>query len=135
VPLELSAGQLNGHMLVPWCERSQRELMVQAKAAIDIKGGPWLGPDYWQQQVKPATKAQQFIASGIPLAMNPDSHSAAYFQSRGLALATPQEPERWLSPSYWQEIQRWVVALRTLWTLEAVGLKVKAEIEASTAVA
>jgi len=130
VPLRPTATTLNGHKLVPWCERGQRELLRQAKAAIDIKGGPWLGTDFWWQQVKPPTKAQQFVASGIPLAMNPDSHSAAYFQSCGLTLASPREPDRWLSRPYWDETQRCAAVLRPQWTLEAVGLQAKAQIEA-----
>jgi hypothetical protein len=129
VPMYLSKFQLNGHRLYPWSERTQRQLMSQAKAAIDIKGGPWLGAENWHQQVKPPTKGQQFVCSGIPFAVNRDSHCFDYFRSRGLLLATPDDPTRWFSHAYWEETKRFAESYRPQLSLEAVGLALKPLIE------
>jgi hypothetical protein len=123
VPLDLSERHLNGHQLVAWCSRAQRELMKQAKAAVDIKGGPWLGENQWHQQMKPPTKAQQWVLSGIPLAVNRDSHSFDYFHKRGLNLATPDDQQRWLSREYWQETKRFAEKHLGELSLEKIGLQ------------
>src|SRR6185295_16149899 len=52
VPLTFASERLNGHALHLWSEETQRQLMLQAKTALDIKAGPWLGPDCWAQQTK-----------------------------------------------------------------------------------
>lgn len=135
ITLKLTQTQLNGHRLVPWFEVPQRQLMQEAKAAIDIKGGPWLGQlsgsasmDYWQQQLKPPTKAQQFVCSGIPLAVNRDSHTFKYYRKRGLELTQPQEVQRWLSREYWEQTQAFARECRPQLTLERIGVCVRDQI-------
>ena len=131
--MRLTQTHLNGCRIFPWFEVPQRQLMQQAKAAIDIKGGAWLGtgnnaPDYWQQQVKPPTKGQQFVCSGIPLAINKDNYCCDYFKARGLELAGPEEPDRWLSRDYWEQTRRLAEALRPQLTLERIGVCVRDQI-------
>jgi hypothetical protein len=121
VPMDLSEHHLNGHRLVPWCEQAQLKLMQEAKAAIDIKGGCWLGGDQWHQQMKPPTKAQQFVLSGIAVALNRDSHSFDYFQRRGLTLASPDERDRWFSRDYWMETQEFAQRRREEFSLKTIG--------------
>jgi hypothetical protein len=128
VPMDLTEMHLNGHRVFPWRERIQRQLMLEARAAVDIKGGRWLGDSYWHQEMKPPTKGQQFVTSGIPFAVNQDSHCHAYFQSRGLTLATPDDRERWLSRAYWEETKRYAEAYRPQLSLENVGRKLQSVI-------
>jgi hypothetical protein len=98
--------------ILPWSPRLQSQMMAEAKAAIDIKGNGF------NQQLKPPTKAQQFICSGIPLAMNV-CDAVAYFEDHGLSIADPTEP-RWLSREYHNEIRAVATRLRPRLTLESV---------------
>ena len=67
--------------------------------------------------------------AGMPLAVNRDSHTFGYFQSRGLLLATPDDPERWFSRAYWEETQRFAKSYRPQLTLETIGRTLKSLIE------
>ncbi len=87
------------HECAQWSERTQREWMTSAKAAFDIKGASY------QQRHKPPTKAQQFIASGIPFAINHDAYAREHFEALGLPIPSPDDTERWLSRAYFDEIQ------------------------------
>jgi hypothetical protein len=91
--------------LVDWTPHSQRRHFEMAKAGLDIKGNSF------NQQTKPPTKIQQFVASGIPAAANRDSYSWEYFHERGLNLADPNDPERWFSESYWTETRHFIPQL------------------------
>jgi hypothetical protein len=64
-----------GCRLFSWSERLQAEMMRDCKAAVDIKM-----TEKFEQYLKPPTKAQQYVASGIPFAVNSDSYSAEYFR-------------------------------------------------------
>lgn len=91
--------------LVKWTPDSQRQHFEKAKAGLDIKG------NHFHHQMKPPTKIQQFVASGIPAAANRDSYSWEYFHERGLDLADPDDPERWLSKNYWKETHHFIPKL------------------------
>lgn len=82
-----------------WSEDRHLELLSQVRAAIDIKGNDF------RQRHKPAAKALDVIASGVPLAMNAESSSSRYLQGLGFEMATPEDRDRWLSEDYWQETQ------------------------------
>lgn len=71
-------GRVGGHRALPWSERRQREMMRACKAAFDVKHTA-----LFSQRHKPPTKGQQYVASGIPCALNPESYSAEYFRRRG----------------------------------------------------
>jgi hypothetical protein len=101
-----------------WNEVVQNRMMRECKAALDIKGGA----EDFSQWTKPATKAQKYVSSGIPVALNQDSYSAEYFRSRGFPLASPSE-ERWFTRAYWEETQAAARVLRPRLALEAVALR------------
>lgn len=108
----------------PWSERLQYEMMMDCKAAIDIKM-----TDQFNQNYKPPTKAQKYVASGIPFAINKESYSAEYFKNRGFELAAPNNVNWWFSPEYWQETKKYGEKLRVYTSLENVGLRYKELIE------
>lgn len=82
-----------------WTATRQRELTTSARAALDIKGNDF------RQRHKPPAKAIDFIASGLPLAMNADSSSTRHMQRLGLQLVAPEDTARWLSRNYWEEVE------------------------------
>lgn len=106
-----------------WTEDSQKVAMVRASAALDLKG------DTFDQVHKPPTKAQKYIMSGIPFATNPGNYVCEYFEDKGFKLATPDDPERWFSESYWRETHDFGERLRQDLTLENVALKYKTAID------
>jgi hypothetical protein len=99
----------------PWTEALQNALFIGARAGLDIKG------NQFQQRTKPPTKAQQFVASGIPVALNRESYGFEYFRSRGFEPATPDEPERWFSEEYWRETCKFGEKLRLMTSPDAVA--------------
>lgn len=106
-----------------WSERLQFEMMSECKAAIDIKMA--VGSGNFNQYHKPPTKAQKYIASGIPFAVNIDSYSHQYFKDRGFDVCQPNNPGRWLSKPYYDETVKFASKLRETTSLEAVGLRYK----------
>jgi hypothetical protein len=98
-----------------WSEERQAQMMIEAKAAIDIKGKDFM------QINKPATKGQKFICSGVPFAVNDISHTFRYFKARNFNICTPLEIERWLSEEYWQETVKFGKQLKKDLSLENVG--------------
>jgi len=108
--LQVNLRELNLH---EWNEATQRKMMTEAKAAIDIKG------NNFSQQHKPPTKAQKFISSGIPFATN-SPQIRSYFLRRGFDVCKPNE-ERWLSSEYWAQTQAFGQQLRQTISLESVG--------------
>jgi hypothetical protein len=113
-----------GCRIVPWSERLQDEMMRECKAALDVKMTGNFNQDH-----KPPTKAQQYVASSIPFAVNPDSSPAAYFRTRGFEVASPEDTGRWLSREYWEETRIWGERLRGWTSLEAVGWRYRQLIE------
>jgi len=111
------------HEIIQWSPENQAEVMRGAKAAFDIKGLDF------NQLHKPPVKAQQFIASGIPFATNPESYSTDYFAKMGFRLPSPDETDYWLSADYWKETQRIRDELCGRLTLEKVGLDFRRLIE------
>jgi hypothetical protein len=107
-----------GYAIETWSERRQEEMMRECKAALDAKA-----TNRFNQYYKPPTKAQQFVASGIPFAVNPESYSAEYFRARGFNVASPVDVDRWFSRQYWEETQDWSRWLRAEASLDAVGVR------------
>ena len=107
-----------------WSESTQAQLMSDAKAAIDIKGNDF------SQRHKPPTKGQQFVASGIPFAVNKGNNCYDYFQSRGFDVCTPEELHRWLSEAYAQQTREFGRKLRLRIHAQAVGIQMKKYIDA-----
>ncbi len=113
-----------GCEVYPWSEKAQFEMLRECKAAIDVKQ-----IEVFNQYYKPPTKAQKYIGSGIPFAVNPGSYSAEYFRTRGFVTASPADTVRWFSHDYWEETRRFGLKLREYTSLEAVGLRYKELIE------
>lgn len=88
-----------------WTEDQHREMVSAARAAIDIKGSDF------RSRHKPASKAIDFLASGVPLAMNPDSSPVEHLAGLGFRVASPLD-DRWLSQEYWQETRQFGSRLR-----------------------
>ena len=97
-----------------WDESVQRRLLEAAKAGIDLKG------DGFSQLMKPPTKAQHFVASGIPVAVNHGSYAWEYFHGMGFDLATPDDLERWFSHEYWLETLEAGMSLREKISINSV---------------
>lgn len=122
--LQITSNSINNHEAIVWNERNQLELMENAKAAIDIKG-----EDDFNQYYKPPTKAQKYIGSGIPFAINPNSYSTEYFQNRGFAICSPLHKQKWFSHDYWEATQLAGTKIRQETSLKNVGLKFKQYID------
>ena len=89
-----------------WSEEEHLRLLGEARAGLDIKG------DSFHQSTKPPTKIQQFVASGVPAAVNKDSYSWEWFHERGFDLADPDDESRWFSKRYWEETREFGLHLR-----------------------
>jgi hypothetical protein len=122
--IDPGATSIAGHRVYRWSERRQEEMMRECKAALDVKL-----TTVFNQLYKPSAKAQQFVGSGVPLAMNPDSYSAGYFRARGFELASPLDPARWLSREYWEATRRAGDALRAATALAVIGARYEELIE------
>ncbi|HUI25428.1 MAG TPA: hypothetical protein VL403_05030, partial [Candidatus Kryptonia bacterium] len=119
-----STTSIAGCEVYRWSERRQAEMMRECKAALDIKM-----TDKFEQAHKPPTKAQQYVASGIPFAINPDSYSAEYFRRRGFEVASPADAKQWLSREYWEATRTYGEQLRAATSIEAVGARYRELIE------
>jgi hypothetical protein len=101
--------------IVVWRPEEQTAVMAGARAALDIKG------EDFASRHKPATKAVDFIAAGLPLAMNPGTAAGEWLAGMGFDVVSPLDTERWLSREYWEETRRFGAVLRELLSLERVG--------------
>ena len=119
-----STRSIAGCGVYEWSELRQQRMMRECKGALDIKMTA-----RFEQAHKPPTKAQQYVASGIPFAVNPDSYSAEYFRARGFQIASPADTGRWLSREYWEETRTWGERLRAATSIEAVGARYRQLIE------
>jgi hypothetical protein len=79
-------------------------MTTAARAVIDIKGQDI------RSRHKPPAKGIDVIASGVPLAMNPDSSTAEHLARMGFEVASPLDTDRWLSREYWEETRRFGLA-------------------------
>jgi hypothetical protein len=109
---------VNGIQLFEWSEELQAKMMMEAKAAIDIKGNDF------NQLNKPPTKSQQFIFSGLPLAMNSESESVEHFEDKGFKICSPCDAN-WLSKEYYDKTFEFAKKFRNELSLESIGLKYK----------
>lgn len=98
-----------------WTHARHVEAASQARLAIDIKGHDF------RQKHKPPAKALDFLASGIPLAMNRQSASAQHIAAMGFELAAPEDSDLWTSHNYWEETQRFGETVRSELSCERVG--------------
>jgi hypothetical protein len=118
-PESLGFGNPTSVRLRNWSPAVHLELAGRARAAIDIKG------DDFRARHKPPAKAIDFIASGVPLAMNPDSSPTEHLARMGFEISSPLDVEKWLSKEYWEETRRFGAAIRELLSRRRVGLRYK----------
>lgn len=97
-----------------WSPTTHLEWLQQAAAALDIKG------DDFRQRHKPPAKAIDFVAAGLPLAMNAGTSSAEHLARLGFDLPDPAD-DYWLTQDYWQQTRTFGAALRELLSRERVG--------------
>lgn len=83
-----------------WSPELHRDLAARARAALDVKG------DDFRARHKPPAKALDFVASGVPLALEPGSSAAEHLAALGLTVPSPHDHDRWLSEKYWAEVRR-----------------------------
>jgi hypothetical protein len=122
--VKISAGDktIDGHEVIEWSERTQYEMMSEAKAGIDIKGTDF------NQWSKPATKLQQGI-SCMPFSVNNTSYSYEYIKNKGFNMVEPSNQLVWFSKQYWEKTCEISEVIRKETSLEFVGLKYKEYIE------
>lgn len=89
-----------------WSAERHVEWTELARVAIDVKGQDF------RARYKPPTKSLDFLASGVPLAMNVGSSSGRYLHARGFELANPDDRDRWFSPEYWEAVAELAPNLR-----------------------
>ncbi len=99
-PTSLGFNSRNRVRIENWSPQQHRDWATIARAAIDIKGNDF------RSRHKPPTKAFDFIASGLPLAMNLESRPVVEVAERGLQLVEPTDIGRWFSEEYWLLTQR-----------------------------
>lgn len=124
--LRFGDGEINGFPATVWSEEAQQRVMRECRAAIDIKGAGF------NQATKPPTKAQQFVASGIPFGCNPDSSVARYLHGRGFEVADAGDQDRLFSRRYWEETRAFAPRLRAWTSEDAVGRALTGHLAALT---
>jgi hypothetical protein len=110
-----------------WTPTLHLEKVVGAKAALDIKG------EDFRARHKPPAKALDFLASNLPLAMNPRSSAVEHMATLGFNIAPPQDERRWFSRDYWEETRCFGEALRQSLSLQSIGEAYKNLIESLVA--
>lgn len=101
--------------LAVWSPESHRAWLKCCRAVIDIKGADF------RARHKPPAKALDYLASGLPLAMNAPSSSVDALRARGFAIPTPHETDRWLSEEYADECRCLALSLRDELALPKLG--------------
>ena len=117
VDLDVRPDRINGIPMYEWDPATQQAMMAAAKAAVDIKGGE----EDFSQFMKPPTKAQQFIVSGIPFATNGNSPTARDLLDSGFEVADVEDHRRWFSHEYWRSTQAFSAVLGARIHPEAVA--------------
>jgi hypothetical protein len=112
-----TVAKMPGVRVEEWSPARHLELLSLCRGALDIKG------DDFRQVHKPPTKAFDFIASGLPVALNSNSSSAESLRRMGFEPASPNDSGYWLSREYWDETRRFGRALRELLSLRRIGLR------------
>ena len=98
-----------------WSPERHTEWTSLARGAIEIKGSAF------RARHKSPAKAHDFIASGVPVAMNREAAAVEHLGRRGFDIAEPHDTDRWLSQEYWEATQAYGRRLRTELTLENVA--------------
>ncbi len=100
-----------------WSPEAHTDWITRCRAALDIKG------DDFRARHKPPAKALDFLASGVPLAMNADSSSAEHLREMGFDLAEATDVEHWLSREYAEETARFGRTISDLLSLPRISAR------------
>ena len=106
-----------------WNPKKHVEWAGLASYAIDIKGTDF------RARHKPPIKAIDFIASGLPLAMNANSSSFRHLAKLGFQVASVEDQEYWFSNDYRECTLEFGAELRMSLSRENVGKRFKTIIE------
>lgn len=98
-----------------WSPEAHLKWLGRCRSAFDIKGKDF------RARHKPPAKALDFLASGIPFAMNSPSSSVDYLRELGIHVPSPDNLERWLSPEYAAECQRFGRVVSDRLSLKSLG--------------
>jgi hypothetical protein len=121
VRFNFTPDSINNIEVVEWSEKSQFDMLKECKAAIDIKG-----VNEWAQHNKPPTKAQKYIGSGIPFAINRDSYATENFKKKyNFNIVEPTDQGTWFSEEYWEKTYEVGQKLRVNTSIEAIGKEFK----------
>ena len=88
--------RISGVLIEQWSEEKQKSLMQSCVAAFDTK------LDSFAHNLKPPTKAQQFVFNNIPFACSEHSYSYEYFNNIGLKLMSLNKLDLLASNEYRQ---------------------------------
>ena len=88
--------RISGILIEQWSEEKQQSLMQSCVAAFDTK------LDSFAHNLKPPTKAQQFVFNNIPFACSEHSYSYEYFNNIGMPVASLDELDLLASNDYRQ---------------------------------
>ncbi|MFQ5732189.1 MAG: hypothetical protein ACE5KM_09560 [Planctomycetaceae bacterium] len=98
-----------------WSPERHLKAVRTSRAALDVKDCDF------RSRHKPPAKALDFLASGLPLAMNGESSPAEHLRRLGFELAEPTDGDRWLSHEYREETRQFGAGLRETHSRESVG--------------
>lgn len=99
-----------------WTPERHLSVLHEVSAALDIRG------DDFRSRHKPPTKAMDFLACGLPFAVSLSSSISECLEMQGFSPANPDDDQRWLSPKYLSECQRFAIHLRDKLTRKQVAL-------------
>lgn len=105
--------------IIEWSPASQEKCLSNCRGAFDYKH-----VECFSQNYKPPTKAQKYICSGIPLALNEESYSYKYLQKKGFDVCNLNnifDWERWFSEKYLKETLNFSKQLKEELTIKAVA--------------
>jgi hypothetical protein len=114
-PADYGFSTRNRVKLEVWRPERHIAWLAHVAGAFDIKGADF------RSRHKPPAKAIDFLAAGVPLAMNAESSSVEHLRRLGFEVPNPEDTERWFSSEYWEETQRFGAALRELLARERIA--------------
>jgi hypothetical protein len=106
-----------------WTPERHMRCLAECKAALDVKD------DTFWDRTKPPTKAMDYVASGLPLALTAECAGYEYLRGMGLDVPTPDDEARWLSREYWDDSQAFRPHVQALCSMGRVGWEFKEAIE------
>lgn len=98
-----------------WSAERQREWTHGCRAALDVKG------EDFRARHKPPSKGLDYVASGVPLALQPEGSTAEHLAALGLKVAGLDDVDSWLSYEYWEETARFGMQLRETLSLKQIA--------------